>query len=289
MIILSSKFGQLANRLFLFSHLLKVCYQNNISFYNPSFDEYAPFFEGSTNGLMIKDKKIKHFFDTNTALRGSAYYLIRAFSMILPKTPFINIFFQKIFLKNDDAFSLDSPENIKFLMSKKITFLSGWLFRSNDIEPACHKFIKDYFTPQKEHVENVKKIIEPIKKNYNTIIGIHIRRGDYQTYCDGIYFYAIEDYFKLMLKLADIFGKENTAFLICSNEEINIKIFGNLNVFKSTEHFVEDLYSLSECDYIAGPPSTYSMWASYYGDKPLYMINDINQMPEKESFQITLL
>ena len=30
-----------------------------------------------------------------------------------------------------------------------------------------------------------------------------------------------------------------------------------------------DLYALSRCDYIIGPPSTFSQWASYYGHVPL--------------------
>ncbi|MCW3058345.1 MAG: hypothetical protein JWQ02_166, partial [Capsulimonas sp.] len=32
------------------------------------------------------------------------------------------------------------------------------------------------------------------------------------------------------------------------------------------------MYSLSECDYILGPPSTFTAWASFYGQKPLYKI-----------------
>ena len=30
----------------------------------------------------------------------------------------------------------------------------------------------------------------------------------------------------------------------------------------------EDVVTLSLCDYRVGPPSTFSWWAAYYGDKP---------------------
>ena len=30
-----------------------------------------------------------------------------------------------------------------------------------------------------------------------------------------------------------------------------------------------DLYGLAACDYIIGPPSTYSHWASFWGKGPL--------------------
>lgn len=36
----------------------------------------------------------------------------------------------------------------------------------------------------------------------------------------------------------------------------------------------EDLYSLSKADYIIGPPSSYSAWASLYGSVPLCFIED---------------
>lgn len=289
MIILSNKFGQLANRIFLFSYLINFSMRHNVTFYNPSFDEYTPFFEGTTNGLMIRNRKTNHFFDSNNILRGLAYIFFKACSKILTSTPFINIFFKKKFLKNGEFFSLDHLENIQLFTSKRIFFLSGWLFRSNDFDVECHAFIKKYFAPIKQHTENIKKIINPIREKHDIVIGIHIRRGDYRVYSEGIYFYSIEGYFRFMLSLTDIFNTGNIAFLVCSNEKIDLGIFKGLNVFSGSGHFVEDLYSLSECDYIAGPPSTYSMWASYYGNKPLYMINNINETPEKKSFQITKL
>lgn len=89
-----------------------------------------------------------------------------------------------------------------------------------------------------------------------------------------------------MSKIADIFGKEETAFVICSNEEIDLSSFNELNVFKGQGHFVADLHSLSLCDYIAGPPSTFSMWASFYGQKPLWQIENARQNPAVESFAI---
>ena len=35
-----------------------------------------------------------------------------------------------------------------------------------------------------------------------------------------------------------------------------------------------DLRALSQCDYIIGPPSTYSLVAAMYRDQPLYFITD---------------
>ena len=40
---------------------------------------------------------------------------------------------------------------------------------------------------------------------------------------------------------------------------------------------IEDVYALSQCDYILGPPSTFSMWASFIGDVPLRIVKYANE------------
>jgi len=49
---------------------------------------------------------------------------------------------------------------------------------------------------------------------------------------------------------------------------------------------VEDLYALAECDYIIGPPSTYTLWASFYGDTPLWFMEHKGDIPDLSAFFI---
>ncbi len=69
-------------------------------------------------------------------------------------------------------------------------------------------------------------------------------------------------------------GKNNIcSFWLSSDEPLNIHNFKNFDIyFDSQPHFITDLYTLAQCDYIIGPPSTYSMWASFYGNVPLLKI-----------------
>ena len=50
---------------------------------------------------------------------------------------------------------------------------------------------------------------------------------------------------------------------------------------------VGDLYALARCDYIFGPVSTFSQWASFYGDKPLFHLHESNDRVERERFTIS--
>lgn len=70
-------------------------------------------------------------------------------------------------------------------------------------------------------------------------------------------------------------SNQKVRFLLCSNEKILTKPFEkeNLDICFSTNHFLEDMYSLAACDYILGVPSSYSMWASFYGKTPLRILD----------------
>jgi hypothetical protein len=50
---------------------------------------------------------------------------------------------------------------------------------------------------------------------------------------------------------------------------------------------VGDLYALAQCDYIFGPVSTFSQWASFYGNKPLLHLENHEAQVEREQFRVS--
>lgn len=197
-------------------------------------------------------------------------------------------FIKNVYAKTgDNNFMMNNEAILPELTSKKLFFLSGWLFRTKGLVEKHRDFIVEYFKPLKTFRNSAENVVSPLKNDFKTVVGIHIRRGDYKNFLGGKYFYEFETYKSVMNKIADIFGKEKTAFIVCSNEEIDSSDFNGLNVFKGQGHFVADLHALSLCDYIAGPPSTFSMWASFYGQKPLWQIENTDQSPTMELFKIS--
>ncbi len=72
-------------------------------------------------------------------------------------------------------------------------------------------------------------------------------------------------------------GKK-AKFLLCSNEKIELANFQGLDYFTiPASSGAKDLYALSKCSYIVGPPSTYSEWASFIGKVPVKYIMSINE------------
>ena len=52
---------------------------------------------------------------------------------------------------------------------------------------------------------------------------------------------------------------------------------------------VGDLYALARCDYIMGPPSTYTQWASFYGNAPLFHLFTSSGHLELGKFRVSFL
>lgn len=132
-----------------------------------------------------------------------------------------------------------------------------------------------------------------LKKNSDTkIVGIHVRRGDYQFWKNGEFFFDNETYASAMKQMQSNLGSLNipTAFLIVTNDpkSIHKRAFEGLPYFLSNNSEIIDLCLLSNCDYIIGPPSTFSSWASFINKVPLFHIKDPAQQFSLEQFKINM-
>ena len=115
------------------------------------------------------------------------------------------------------------------------------------------------------------------------VIGVHIRRGDYAEWKHGIYCYDDETYADYIRQFADLLpGKTISVALATNDPALSAKqyrkLLGNdkrIQVYLLGGNAVEDLFMLSECDYIIGPPSTYSLVAAMYRDMPLCRIDQV--------------
>ena len=62
--------------------------------------------------------------------------------------------------------------------------------------------------------------------------------------------------------------------------------FNQFEVYTETGHLIEDLYCLAKCDYLMGPNSTYTSWASIYGNVPLCHLQEREQVLQLSDFNI---
>ena len=151
------------------------------------------------------------------------------------------------------------------------------------------KELQHIFRPKNDIMDKAESIIEQIRQTSDFIIGVHIRHGDYQTWRNGRYYYSLEVFHQMMLQLQSLYPNQRVSFFISSNADFDVNIFKGCHCFrfgKEPSGDILDLYTLSLCDRIIGPWSTYSRWASFIGEVPLCFIKNREQVFMDSDFSI---
>lgn len=252
--------GQMANQLFILSNLIGDAIEKNetLNILIPKFDLRE--FENIRNSKILRFPLFPKFiFQIDNILKNRFYqpYYRLIKNLIGNK---YTIFILRKILKTNFIFSLyevdvsipKSPNRVKYI-DEIINLLK--------INEVRQFEIKQNFT----------------KENSTIILGVHVRHGDYVNFLGGKYYYSIEQYSRFISQFQTLFVGKKIIIFLSSNVKISLNTeLEQLNI--SSRDAYSDIISLSNCDYILGPPSTFSAWASLTRNVPIYLIED----PEKE-------
>jgi hypothetical protein len=269
MIIIASRPGKFGNLLIVYSAFLAWGLEHRRRIVNPAFDPYAHYFEGTRRKLTI----IRY---------AVAYYCAR----LIIRAHISNRIFSAFQLDWHERSELESaPSQIS---SSRACFVQGWQFRANSLLRKHGAVIRKVFTPLGRYREQLDEFFSGRIGKGRILVGIHVRHGDYRTFENGRYFYTLAQYRQIMLNILHLLGSEKVTFMICSNVHAPLEELEHprLTLIAGPGHELLDLYALSRCNFIAGPPSTYSMWASFYGEVPLYMIREPERHFTLSEFEI---
>ncbi len=274
MVILGRKFGRLANRLWVFTNFAANAIEHGYALSYRNFDEYIEYFEApSTNdfdGYPIKFRLSKN--KLLDRLRFWKFFLW--YNLVVKKFKSGPGFSFIETTPSGKAFHLYNPKYLKLACDEKQNLYvghGGFWFMDNENTIKHKEIIKKFLRPKKEYQEIVEQFISKCRKTSDCLVGIHLRKGDYRRFEDGKNFYEDEVYYHQMKYIANMLGErgKTSLFILCSDEPINQNAFKGLPTVAGPGHLITDLYAFAECDYLLGPPSSYTLWASFYGDVPL--------------------
>lgn len=174
------------------------------------------------------------------------------------------------------------------IIFKFLGFTKGWQTRTDTrfLQQTLPQ-LKHIFRPKDEIMSKAKGLISEINNEADVVVGVHIRRGDYATWNDGQFFYSLEEYHQFMLRVQQLYKDKNVSFFISSNEDFSLDIFEGCKCQrfgKEPSGAILDLYTLSLCDRIIGPFSSYSRWASFIGEVPLCFLETKDQQFTEDCF-----
>lgn len=244
-------YGQMCNNILQYAHIYAWGRENRIKVISMRFSYKYQYFD-------ICNRKCHNW---------SVY----VFAKILIKLHFI----KHLWLEDAKDITPDAIDNLKH---DKMIALSGWSFRFPDL-----------FFKYEDEIKRLFAIKEPIRKrvddffasceNPDVRLAVHIRRGDYARFLGGIYYFGDEVYARNITEFISLFPGKKVSVFICTNDKnfdlgVYRKKLGteSIHLFRGNEG--EDLYLLSQCDYIIGAKSTFSLVASFYRHLPIYHIVD---------------
>lgn len=171
---------------------------------------------------------------------------------------------------------------------KFLGFTKGWQTRTDTryLKQTMPE-LKRIFRPKDEIMQKAEAMIAGLRQESDLVVGVHIRRGDYATWNEGRFFYELEDYHQFMLRIRQLYADRRVSFFISSNEDFPLNIFEGCRCRrfgKEPSGAILDLYTLSLCDRITGPFSSYSRWASFIGEVPLCFLETKGQQFTEDSF-----
>lgn len=186
--------------------------------------------------------------------------------------------------------NIDTTEKERLMLSAGNVMVEGWYVRFYDLFLKYKPEIVNLFSFKKSISDGIMSYLASKTGGSELNLGVHIRRGDYKTWKGGRYYFDDDTYIGYIRRFAGQHNDRNINVFICGNdpsldktrymEELGgpVKAHGaqgfcrRISVFFPDGNPGEDLCLLSECDYIMGAPSTFSLVASMYHDRPLMWI-----------------
>jgi len=266
LIIVCDQYGRLGNRLHLFAQLITYAKKNNYTVWIPGFYDYWHYFP-----------KLDH-----RPTFGSDFYPLSIFSPENVHYTF-NFIFRKARQLRENPFFCSltfsdsndgNPWNIIGRSKSKLILFSGFIFHEYMLDcSSAMSEINIYFRPASKYVKEINLPVENLKTRNELVCGVLVRQTDYRSWNDGKYFYTTKQYADLLANLNNTFKNKKIGFFIATDEVQDEKIYGDLDCIIRVGYPIENLYALSICDFLVGPPSSYIGWSSLYGRKNLITIS----------------
>jgi len=292
MVIIGKRAGQLGNRLFVFAHIIANAIEYGYEVQNPSFYGYSQYFMGTRNDFFCR-YPARRSRGHCPVLQGLYFRVINKGMLPLSRfssiSKLLNVTFLDITQKthSEECYDMTNPDYIQLATSNRLLIIKdAWLFRDFINIRKHAERVRTFFTPIEKHFSAVSSLISRARNDSELLVGLHIRQGDYKRWQGGKYFFTTSEYAAIMRRFAATMPEKRINFLICSNEKQDERIFQGLNYVMGNNHQLEDMYAFAQCDFLIGPPSTYTSWASFYGSVPLFTLHNINAAFCPDDFQI---
>lgn len=177
--------------------------------------------------------------------------------------------------------------------------VAGWNVRYYDLFLKYRDEICSLFQIDEAYALPVQAKMRLLDEEKGVRLGLHIRRGDYAQWADGRFFYDDATYAAFVRGFVRLHPGETVHVYLATNDPAVTEEAFCRTLQEGTEegekqpkvHLLggtppEDLYMLSQCNALIGPPSTFTLVAAMYRDIPLCRMDQARaEVLSKEDFR----
>lgn len=287
-IIVEREYGQLGNRLHTQANLLAFCIENRINLFNLSFSEYAKLFQGKDGhrpDLWISKRDVLSFVVNLRWIESFLKKVSRSDKWLRRLSPWITVHS----LNDEEAISSIGLKDVAAVsQSCRILVLRSWNVSCPDEIENQDEEVKSILKPVVSFRNKAESFVGNLRREFDTLVGVHARRGDYKNYMQGKFFYSWEQYASWIRQAHEVLQSDRAkvGFLICSDENSPTNLMQDLSAYQTkSQNPIEDLHSLSLCDYLMGPQSSFGTWASWHGDVPRLILKQSTRITSRKQFE----
>ena len=286
-LVLTRTTGQLGNRLMVGAHVLAAAADIGATCLNPAFLEYSDWFEGPRRSLATWIPGISSPRTYALGQRRLTYAATRvAWEASKVVGPLSLGRIARARARNRD------PQDLKVVVERaqaggaSTLLLQGYHFRHAPWAQRHAGLLREFFLPCVKHRGPAEAVVGELRRTCDVVVAVHLRHGDYKTHLDGRFFWEVPIYRGFIERIRGLLAPANVGFLVCSNARHSPEDFTGLTWKPGPGSVAGDLYAMSRCDFVLGPPSSFSSWAAFQGGAKLLRITNADQAFTLDDFAV---
>ena len=183
--------------------------------------------------------------------------------------------------RNRRQYLMSLPDRLKRIAARpgRIHPVFFWDFKNNAALVRHRDEILRTVRIHPRHFRKPDAFLSTLRDKADTIVGVHVRRGDYRSFHGGKFMFDLADWAQFMNSFLDGESGTKTVFVVVSDETVPIGELrssgfrGEALQMPGGTPF-EDMALLSRCDFVMGVPSTFSWCAAFLGNRPLLVLRN---------------
>jgi hypothetical protein len=182
-----------------------------------------------------------------------------------------------------EVVDLEAPAFVDRALSARYLVCAGWEYSCWSWLERHSVEVRRLFTPLPRYGDPAAAFIADLQSNYDVLIGLFARRGDYRTFFDGRFYYSWSNYARWAREAVQHHSGKRVVIVAASDDAIPVEAFNGLPIVLATGsvnrggHWMESFLQLAHCDVILAPPSTFAACAAFYGNKPWWPLRSAGQ------------